>query len=395
MQIIFIIIAYLSFICLGLGTSIIGVAWPAIQQEMGLPVSYGGYISTFRTLAVIMVCYFLGKLLARFGIAKVCLLASIVMLVGWLGFAVSPSYGWLLVSALPLGLGAGALDSGLNDFMAQYYSSTIVNWLHSFFGLGAIIGPLIVAGTVSHPGGWRTAYFMISGIQVFITLLLIAALPLWKKVMATRKHSEEVHVEPTDYRAANAKLHPIKMPGMGWSISCFFLYCGIETCIAMWTATWLIQTHGMDDAKASGLVSIYFFGIMISRILSGVAAVKLTNHLLLRISGLLLVAGGITMLLGAPIEVILIILGLGSGPFMPVMLHDSPRRFGAAGKTNPVGFQMSFAFVGGTVVTPIVGMLLQGIGFHFFPAVIVLLAVLLFLMSEGVYIKLARIRGLA
>ena len=132
MQIIFLIIIYVSFISLGFGSSLIGVAWPSIQAEMGLPVSYGGYISTIRTLAVIVVCYLLSKLVSRFGIGKVGLYACIIMTVAWLGFALAPSYIWLLLSAIPLGLGARALDSALNDFMAQNYSSCYLNWLHSF-----------------------------------------------------------------------------------------------------------------------------------------------------------------------------------------------------------------------------------------------------------------------
>ena len=338
MQIIFLIIIYVSFISLGFGSSLIGVAWPSIQAEMGLPVSYGGSISTIRTLAVIVVCYLLSKLVSRFGIGKVGLYACIIMTVAWLGFALAPSYIWLLLSAIPLGLGAGALDSALNDFMAQNYSSRYLNWLHSFWGLGAVIGPLIMSGTVAKPGGWRTAFFIITGIEAFISILLVFALPMWNKVIHKEKNiNNNDRKLQDDFPLDYSHLHPLKMPGMVWSAACFFLYTGVETCIAMWSATWLVIIRGLNDAEASGLVSTYFLGIMFARMISGVVSVRVTNKQLLTFGQFLLIIGAFYFL-PIPAAVPLLVMGIASGPIMPTMIHES-RRFGPIGSLILLGFK--------------------------------------------------------
>ncbi|NLL65076.1 MAG: MFS transporter, partial [Clostridiaceae bacterium] len=382
-QIIFLIIIYVSFISLGFGSSLIGVAWPSIQAEMGLPVSYGGYISTIRTLAVIVVCYLLSKLVSRFGIGKVGLYACIIMTVAWLGFALAPSYIWLLLSAIPLGLGAGALDSALNDFMAQNYSSRYLNWLHSFWGLGAVIGPLIMSGTVAKPGGWRTAFFIITGIEAFISILLVFALPMWNKVIHKEKNiNNNDRKLQDDFPLDYSHLHPLKMPGMVWSAACFFLYTGVETCIAMWSATWLVIIRGLNDAEASGLVSTYFLGIMFARMISGVVSVRVTNKQLLTFGQFLLIIGAFLLFLPIPAAVPLLVMGIASGPIMPTMIHESPRRFGPIGKSNPVGFQMGTGFVGSTLLAPIFGKICAVLGFNWYPILILILSLIL-LFSNG------------
>ncbi|HHX37929.1 MAG TPA: MFS transporter [Clostridiaceae bacterium] len=394
MQIIFLIILYISFLSLGFGSSLIGVAWPSIQAEMGLPVSYGGYISTVRTLAVIIVCYLLGKLVARWGTGKVGMYACILMTVAWLGFALAPSYIWLLLSAFPLGFGAGALDSSFNDFMAQNYSASQMNWLQSFWGIGAVVGPLIMSSTVARPGGWRTAFFIITGIEALIALLLIFALPMWKQVAAT--HAEEksqTELSSQDYRLHNANLHPIKMPGMGLSMACFFLYNATETSIAMWSATWLGTIRKMSESDASSQVSLYFLGITVARLISGVVAVKLSNDHLLRIGQILLIIGSIMLFLPIPAGISLIVLGVASGPIMPTMIHESPRRFGVLGTSNPVGFQMGTAFLGGTLIAPLVGKICVAFGFQAFPVLLLVMASILLLCNSLLNRTMAHLRN--
>lgn len=392
MQILFIIILYISFISLGFGSSLIGVAWPAVQAEMQLPVSYGGYISTARTIAVIIACYLIGKLVSRFGTAKVGLLACAIITGSWIGFAASPDYIWLLLSAIPLGLGAGALDSAFNDFMAQHYSANVLSWLHSFWGLGAVVGPLIMSGTVQQPGGWRTAFCIVAAIELLITLMLLVSLPLWKRVSpAMPVQRAAANSALSERLAENARLHPIRMRGMGFSMACFFLYNGIETCIAMWTASWLIAVSALSDQAAAGLVSLYFLGIMAARMLGGLTAGWIGNRIMLRAASTLMLLGAALLFIPGLATAALIVLGIGSGPMMPTMIHESPRRFGTAGKTNPVGFQMAVAFVGGSALPPLVGQLCQSAGFSIFPVLILAGILLQMLCNEGINRTMSRI----
>ncbi len=330
MNLLLLAVIYLSFISLGFGSSLIGVAWPSLQSELDLPTAWGGYISTARTLAVIVACYLLGRIARRLSTEKIGLLACLLMLASWIGFALAPSYIWLLLSALPLGFGGGLLDSAFNDYMALHYSANQMNLLHSFWGIGSIVGPLLMSGLVSRPGGWRLAFFWIAGIEVFIIIVLLCSLPLWRRVrqQETGGESGDHRLPAGDYRQQNAHLHPLKMKGMPCSVACFFLYNGLETCIAMWTAGRLIETFNLDAARAAAMVSFYFLGIWLARTGSGFVANRLGNPRLLKLSMLILLVGAV--LFAIPVLVVqqaaLIICGLGSGPIMPTMIHESPKR---------------------------------------------------------------------
>ena len=78
--------------------------------------------------------------------SKWIVIASILLTVfGLLGFSVSGSYAMLFVFAVPYGLGAGAIDASVNHYVANNYSGSVMNFLHCFYGVGAVISPSIMA----------------------------------------------------------------------------------------------------------------------------------------------------------------------------------------------------------------------------------------------------------
>ncbi|MGI6546076.1 MAG: MFS transporter [Fastidiosipilaceae bacterium] len=376
----------LTFISIGFSGSLIGVAWPAIETEFSLPVTYGGYVSSARTIGVVVASYLLGKMLSRFGIAKVAISAAILMLMSWIGFAIAPSYGWILFSAFPLGFGTGALDSGFNDFVATHYESKHINLLHTCFGIGAIVAPLMMSGMIKQPNGWRKLYLIIAAIELFITIVLFTTYRLWSQVKQQR--ADQSTLLPDDFRAVNANLHPLKMKGMPWSAASFFLYTSGEVISSMWFSTFLIHTRGMDEAIASRAVAIFFTGLTLARFLNGFASMRVGSRYIIRFGVGCVVVGAIALLLfpsGAIVSLALVFLiGFGFGPIFATLLSMSPQRFGSTGKVNPIGFQMSSSFIGGGVSAPIVGWLFRQIGYNVMPVVLMVIAALLLLTNERV-----------
>ncbi len=374
-----------TFISIGFSDSLIGVAWPAIESEFALPVSYGGYVSSARTIGVVLASYMLGKMVSRFSIAKVATAAAGVMTVSWVGFAVAPSYAGILLSAFPLGFGTGVLDSGFNNFVTINYQPRYVNWLQSAFGIGAIIAPLMMSGLIRQPNGWRKLYMIIAALQLFIVTILLATLKLWAHAGKHRVHLDRV--PPADFRAINAYLHPLRMKGMPWAAASFFLYISTEVACSMWFSTFLIHTRGMNEAIASRAVAIFFTGLTVSRILNGFTSARMRPENIIRFSIGLVIGGAIALLFpsGALVSLALVFLvGFGCGPIFATLLSLSPLRFGTVGKVNPIGFQMSASFIGGGVSAPIVGWLFKRVGYHIMPVVLIVMASLLLLANERV-----------
>ena len=144
MATLFLMIIYLTFISLGLPDALLGGGWPEMYQELQVPQSFAGVVSITISLGTIASSFFSGKLIRRFGTGKLTAVSVLGTAITLLGFCFAPNFAWLLFAAIPLGLGAGAVDAGLNDYVALHYQAHHMNWLHSFWGVGALTSPLIM-----------------------------------------------------------------------------------------------------------------------------------------------------------------------------------------------------------------------------------------------------------
>jgi fucose permease len=372
-----------TFVSTGFSSSLIGAAWPAIETEFSLSVTYGGYVSSARMVGVVFASYLLGKMLSRFGIAKVAIFSTIVMTLAWIGFAIAPSYGWILFSAFPLGFGTGAVDSGFNNLVAVHYKPKHLSWLHSGFGIGAIVAPLMMSGLIKQPGGWRKIYLIIAALQFFMVLVLLSTIKLWRHVEEQRAEASSSPV--CKLHALNANLHPIKMKGMLCSTASVFLYMSIEVISSMWFSTFLIQTRGMDEAIASRAVAIFFIGLTLARLLNGFVNTRAEAKYIIRFGvGCIIIGAGCLLFVSGTIASLAMVFltGFGCGPIFATFLSLSPLRFGSTGKVNPIGFQMSISFIGSGVSAPFVGWLFKRIGYNVMPVTLMIMALLMLLANE-------------
>ena len=148
-------LVYLAFVSLGLPDSLLGSGWPVMHLELGVPVSFMGILSTIISLGTIVSSLFSSRLTRRFGTAGVTVASVFLTAVALLGFSVSGNFIMLMVFAIPYGLGAGAIDAALNNFVAQHYSSRHMSWLHCFWGVGTIVSPFVMSYALTL-GAWAT-----------------------------------------------------------------------------------------------------------------------------------------------------------------------------------------------------------------------------------------------
>lgn len=371
------IIIYIAFISLGLPDSMLGAAWPLMQREMSLPLEGAGLVSTIVSAGTIVSSLLSGKLIKKLGTGLLTMLSVLMTALALLGFSATQNYFWLCLMAIPLGLGAGAVDAALNDFVARNFSSRHMSWLHAFWGVGATTGPLLLAYVVSQSGRWQGGYRTVSIIQFVLVAILALSLPLWRK-------QDKANGEDVAHSKTNGSIW--KIPGMIPNLISFFGYCGMELTAGLWFASFLVAERGLTAETASAWASSYYFGIMLGRMINGFLTMKFSSKTLIR-SGQVLILSGLIMLFipKATFSLIgLLLVGMGCAPIYPSMLHETPARFGEENSSRLMGIQMASAYLGLTVMPPLVGLIASKTSLGIFPWALLLLWILNVLGSESV-----------
>ena len=373
------IIIYLSFISLGLPDSLLGSAWPAMHQDLSVGISTAGIISFIVVCGTIVSSYTSVRVIRRFGTGKVTLVSVAMTAIALLGISFAPHVVFLCLLGIPLGLGAGAVDAALNNFVALHYKAKHMNWLHCFWGLGATAGPMIMALYLASKSGWRQGYLVIALIQILLTVILFASLRLWKPF----EHEQERLGQQT-------KIMPLRqilrIKGAKSALAVFFFYCSLEGGTGLWSGTYLVSYRGLEADVAASWVSMYYFGITVGRFLSGFLAIKISNANMVRI-GLCICALGILLLL-LPLPALfalagLALLGLGCAPIFPAMIHETPTRFGKEISQSMIGLQMASAYMGSAMVPPLIGAISGVVGFGYLPIYFAALALVMALLSRN------------
>lgn len=384
----FLFIIYLAFISLGLPDSLLGSAWPVMQLDFEAPLETAGFLYMTVAAGTIVSSLVSGAVIKRFGTGKITLVSCIMTAGALLGFSVAPSLVWLVICAIPLGLGAGAVDSGLNNYVAAHYKAHHMSWLHCFWGVGATFSPIIMAQFITGENTWRDGYLTVAGIQGVLVVIILITLPLWGRVArngqaASSGESGGIKDGGQDELSANIK--PIQIKGVKLALASFLFYCGVEASMGLWGSSFLVNVKGLPASVAAQWVSLFFAGITIGRFITGFITFKLSNRILIRGGQITAIAGAVLMILPLPAGFSLagfMIVGLGCAPIFPCMLHETPVRFGKKQSQTIMGYQMAMAYTGSTLIPPLLGLLASSSTIGIFPFFIVLCALGMFLVSE-------------
>ncbi|KOP68677.1 MFS transporter [Bacillus sp. FJAT-18019] len=389
----FLIIIYLAFISLGIPDSLLGVAWPAMQPDIGAAFESAGLLSMVVTGGTIVSSLVSGRVIERFGTGIVTLASCVLTASALLGFSFAPSLFWLILLAIPLGLGAGAVDTGLNHYVANHYKAHHMSWLHCFWGVGATLGPIIMSTSMGTNHAWREGYYTVSMLQFALVFILLLTLPLWRIV--ARQHQPQTMFEAqTGNKFTNSSEalvpkndKPLQIRGVKVTLLTFMFYCGVEATVGLWGASFLVGTRNLPPETAAMWVSMYYGGITLGRFITGFVTLKFNNRTLIRAGQITAIAGVVLLLL--PLNpylslIGLIVIGLGLAPIFPCLLHETPARFGKDHSSRIMGYQMAVAYTGTTILPPLFGIVAAQISIGLFPIVILLFALIMLLSSEKV-----------
>ena len=394
-------IIYFAFISLGLPDALVGAGWPVMHQDLGVPVSYAGFITMTIAIGTILSSLQSDRLTRKLGTGLVTTLSVALTAVALLGFSVSTEFWMLILWAIPYGLGAGAVDAALNNYVALHYASRHMSWLHSFWGVGAAISPFIMSYSLTQGLGWNTGYRVVAIIQMVLVAILFAGLPLWRKVHPTVPAAaaggggDEGEGGQTLERAVgnDGKEKPLgligalKIKGVPFVLLGFLAYCALEGTAILWASTYLVQQRDVAASTAASFASLYLLGITAGRFLSGFVADRVGDRNMIRL-GILGVCVGV-ILIALPLEndtlalAGLVIAGFGSAPIYPSIIHSTPANFGPGKSHAIIGIQMASAYLGATLAPPLFGFLGQAVGMWLFPFYLAALAALMLVMTEA------------
>lgn len=373
-------IIYIAFISLGLPDGLLGAAWPVIQGGLAVPESYAGIVSMIVSAGTILSSLFSDKVTRRLGAGLVTALSVALTAAALTGFALSGRFWMLCVCAVPYGLGAGAVDAALNNYVALHYSGRHMSWLHCFWGVGAAIGPYVMSLAIGTRFGWHGGYGAVAAVQVALTAVLFISLPLWKKRSPSAAQGDEGYEAPIGIRDA------VKIRGVKAILLAFFGYCALESTAGLWAASYLVDHRGVEPRAAAAFALLYYLGITVGRFLNGFVADRFGDKVMIRV-GLAVQAAGLALILIPTVPTALaglVILGLGCAPVYPCIIHATPAHFGAENSHAIVGIQMASAYCGATFMPPVFGLVAQYIHIGLFPVYMAVFLLLMVTMTERV-----------
>jgi len=370
---------YLAFIGLGLPDSLLGSAWPVMYVDLGTELSYAGIVAMIVSGGMIAATLLSDRITRRLGTGLTTSVGVLITAAAMFGYSNASAFWMLCIWAFPYGFAAGSIDAALNNYVALHLSSRHMSWLHSFWGVGAVISPYIMGYSLTRGLGWETGYFSVSMIQVCIAVLMFASLPLWRKhkggVPAAEERGKALSL-PEIFRIRGVKL----------VLPAFFAYCGAEATTMLWAVSYLVLHRGIPEEVAAQYGALFFWGMMSGRFLGGFIADRAGDRNMIRGSAMIMITGIIMILLPVEIDQIsligLVILGLGCATVYPSIIHSTPANFGSENSRAIIGVQMAGAYTGSTFMPLLFGFLANSIGVWFYPFFILGFAVIFMLMIE-------------
>jgi fucose permease len=375
------LICYLGFISLGLPDTLLGVAWPSVRDSFSVRQSDIGWLFAGAGLSYFLSSFFAGRLLKRFNVGT--LLAVSSALVALSGLNYSWATGWWLFCAGSLlhGLGSGAIDTGLNHYVAHHFSVRHMTWLHACYSVGAMLGPLIMTAIISSTGSWRTGYLIMG-------LALLALATLFATTRAQWNDPRKAPSPAIDHENdITERGHALRNRTVWLHVLLFFVYTGLEVSVGQWSYTVLTEDRTVAGRLAGLWVTAYWASILAGRILFGFVVERIGIDRLIRMSLVAALLGTILFAWNPFPEASLVGLmmaGFGLAAIYPCLMTRTPQRLGPEIATHAIGYQVGAAMLGAAALPSLAGWIAQHSGLHHVPLAMAAMAVALTILHETV-----------
>ncbi len=374
-------IIYISFISLGLPDAVLGSAWPVVSEEFSVPVSSMGIVTIIISAGTVISSLNSSKLISKLGVHKVTAFSVLVTAISLLGFSASPNLLILCLWAVPYGLGAGSVDTALNNYVAINFESKHMSWLHCMWGAGATLGPYIMGMALTNNLSFRVGYVILFVIQAALSVVIFISSPIWK-----RKSGSENDLGLKEEETVSLSMKEVfSIKGVKQIAFAFFCFCAVEQITGLWASSYLVYNRGVSPEIAAGFAALFYLGITIGRGICGFFAMRYNDKQMIR-TGSIIMAIGVAVLFMNSNEIMAFVgislIGFGSSPVFPCLIHSTPYNFGAKNSQAITGVQMASAYTGTLIMPAIFGVVGREISFSLYPVFIGLFVIIMLLMYE-------------
>ena len=351
-----VLLAYVAFIALGMPDGLLGVGWPSIRAGFSIPLDAVGMLLTAVVTGYTTSSFLSGTLLSRFGVGRV--LAASCALTGFMliGYTLVPAWWMMVLLGVFAGLGAGAIDAGLNTYVASNFNEGLMQWLHASWGVGVTTGPLIMTAALTSMNSWRAGYRAVGAFQIALAVCFVLTLAMWKTPKTAAGQEEPKRL--TDYKTSMGET--LRQPLVWLSILLYFLYVGAETALGTWTYSLLTESRGIDAALAGFFTGSFWLMFTVGRVAAGIFAARAGADRLV-LGGALGALAGSALLIWNPFPaanlIAVAVIGLSIAPIFPAMMSATSQRVGERFAANTIGMQMAATGLGIAVIPSLLGIL--------------------------------------
>ncbi len=373
-----IFIIFVAFISLGSPDGLLDIANPRIRSTFDIGPDIFSLIFITGLIGYFTSSFFAGQLVARMGIGLL-LSASCFMTGGALmGYAAAPAWGWFVLMGLFGGAGAGAIDTGINTYVATNYGPRLMCWLHASFGVGVTSGTWLMGLVVNSDHPWRWGYVIVGTLQIALALCFLVTRERWKQPHPDTDKPAQEHVRTPIGQT-------LRLPVVWFGIAMFFLYTGVEVTSGRWSSSLFQEGRHIRPETAALWVSAYWGMFTVGRVTAGFIGRWMTPLTFLRMSLGLAVLASVVLVLnpahwtgGAAIG----LMGFALAPIFPIMVSDTPGRVGLAHAPNTIGFQIGAAAIGGSAIPATTGVLAKISSINAMPVVLLVVTVSILVLNE-------------
>ncbi len=361
-----ILLAYIAFIALGMPDGLLGVAWPSIRASFSIPLDAIGMLLSAAVAGYMTSSFSSGPLIARMGVGRVLAASCALTGMGLIGYTLVPEWWMMVLLGVAAGLGAGAIDAGLNTYVAAHFGEGLMQWLHASYGIGVTLGPIIMTTALTAFNSWRIGYRVVSGFQIALAACFGLTLAMWSQKDVTAGGNEKKRL--TDYKTPLGET--LRQPQVWLSILLFFLYVGAEVSLGTWAYSLLVESRGIAPAAAGLWTGSYWATFTIGRVVAGLYAKRAGVNLLVQAS---LAAAWLGALLLAwnPSEaanlLAVALIGFAIAPIFPALMSGTSQRVGAHFAANTIGLQMAASGLGTVIIPSLLGMLARRFSLEVIP----------------------------
>lgn len=363
-----IVLGFIAFIALGLPDALLGIAWPFMRLELNRPLEASGIIVMAGTLGAALSGFISSWMSQRFGIGRLLALSCSLTGAALFAYAWVGEFWLIVLCAVVIGLAAGATDATVNGYVAKNFSERLMQWLHACFGIGITLGPLIMTAVLASQLPWQRGYQVHGAMQIALAILFFVTASIWiagKKGAALsedEKHEADHH--------STTMVQSLKDVRVLLGMMIFFLYCGLEFSVGLWTFSLLTEVRGLSTAQAGIWVSVYWGMFTVGRIVMGFVTHRFSSHALIIFSIALSIFGTLVFALSDSVLanlIALVAIGFAYAPLYPAVVSTTMERVGAEHFNNAMGLQVTGASLGIVILPASIGLIAANTSLSVYP----------------------------